>query len=212
MAAIGVVGTFAAVVYVVVPSGLHGGAAVSSAQPIEAEYEANQLLIESLAALIGHSADVIAVHPRTASPYMEIVLRLHGPEHAAEVPAEDIAVLSHSSVLHTIMLYTLEEQPERGRGETRSRSGRAFARPLMREQLVDPAFCAQWRSNPNVKPRLLARGLSDMQVQSVGDSEEGSSTLRLSLTWSPDSADGGDTAAVLVNAAEPRYGPIDRQP
>jgi hypothetical protein len=107
LAALGVVGTFAAVVYVLVPTGVHGGSS-AAAKTVHATHESNQLLIESLAALIGHSAEVIAVHPRTASPYKEIVLRLQNSTEVEGVPAEDVAVISHSSVLHTIMLYTLE--------------------------------------------------------------------------------------------------------
>lgn len=224
MAAIGFVGAFAAVVYVLVPTNLHGGSASSPAQPIEATHEDNQLLIESLAALIGHSAEVVAIHPRTASPYMEIVLILHGTVDSDETPAEQVALISHSSVLHTVMLYTFERDSigpgspggspgtERsGGGAEQSRAAKPPRAPglpvaatapaaLTRQELANPGFCDRWRSNPAVQPRLLARGISDMNVQVLDQIGQHANALRLSLTWSSDSADGEDSAAVLVNA------------
>jgi hypothetical protein len=228
LAALGIVGTFAAVVYVLVPTGVHGGASSVAAKSVQARHESNQLLIESLAALIGHSAEVVAVHPRTASPYKEIVLRLQDSSDVDGVPAEDIAVISHSSVLHTIMFYSLESDVQSHQTDTKpgmtsegtsateggipgsrarsadsslasARSSSPASSIFTRSELAHPGFCDRWRSNPHVKPRLIARGISDMQVKTIDQPSRGS-TLQLSLTWSPDSADGGDTAAVLISA------------
>jgi hypothetical protein len=208
LATIGIIGTFAAVVYVAAPSELHGsaGASVALKQPIDAANENNQLLIESLATLIGHSAEVVAVHLRTASPYMEIVLRMQGSMDSTDVAAEEIAVISHSSVLHTIMLHSFDNDDQSAmrraeRSKLSSRHSRAASNRFTRAELELPGFCDQWRSNPNVKPRLLARGISDMRVQTVDRANDQRVTLRLSLTWSPEFADGGDEAAVLIDAA-----------
>jgi len=191
---IGVLGAFAVVVYVAVPSGLHGGA--SDPPPtIAATFEQNQAIIDSLASLIGHSAQVIAVHPRTASPYVELVLRLHGDADVDEIPARELVVLSHSAVLHTVVLYELDDEEREG-------AAKASKLTYTLDELKQPTFCNHWRSDPDVRARLLARGISDMQIQQLESSfEDGTITLRLSLTWSPDSADGGDAAAVLIEAA-----------
>ena len=163
---------------------------VTAAQP------GRQSLIEDLAAVIEQSVGVLAIHPRGATPYEELVLWLadddeHGRDGRADDP--ELAVLSHSSVLRTITIYRMAAGgPSGSTGPARS----------------SPEFCRRWRADARVRSLVLGRDVADMRVETVGLRQEqwGQSgewgvlqRLRLTLTWAPDSADGADEASVLVD-------------
>lgn len=173
--AISITGVVATTAWVARPAYLH--AQSPTHESVAARSERNQEIVDLLANLIGSSAEVVAVYPRGATPYAEVVLRIAGEGDA--VQSDEVAVLSHSRVLQSLMLYT--------HGDVQD--------DLHRAELFASGFPDRWRGDPNVKPILLASGLSDMDVQVV---EPG--LLRIALTWAADSADGEDESMVYVQA------------
>ncbi len=147
----------------------------------------HQRLIESLGSLIGRSGKVLAIHDRGPTPYMEVLLWMDDANNPGTIDAGELALLSHSRVLQTITYYTLSE----GRDAARYRGG--FGQ-------IGPAFCTQWRAEPDVTARVIGAGVSDMRVEPVEGGPTGPALLRISLTWGPDSTDGPDEASVLVDA------------
>ena len=163
----------------------------------------HQSLIDDLAAVISQSVGVLAIHPRGATPFEELVLWLADNDDAGRDGRADdleLAVLSHSSVLQTITIYRMEGDGVLVPAEV-SRSS--------------PEFCRRWRADARVRRLVLGRGVADMRIEPVGDQQDqwGESgqwgvleRLRLTLTWAPDSADGADEASVLVDTVLFPYG------
>ena len=165
---------------------------------VAAGHERHQALIDDLARLIAQSVGVLAIHGRESTPYEEVVLWLadndpNGRDGKAD--ERELAVLSHSSILHTIPIYRMTGEGEGNRRTPRAPRG-------------SPAFCDGFRADPRVVPLILVGGVSDMRVEPVGERQDewseggrwgGIQRLRLSLTWAPDSADGADEASVLVD-------------
>ncbi len=163
----------------------------------------HQSLIDDLAAVISQSVGVLAIHPRGATPYEELVLWLadnddHGSDGRADDP--ELAVLSHSSVLQTITIYRM------------AAGGVLVPTGVSRNS---PEFCRRWRADARVRRLVLGRGVADMRVEPVDDQQEqwGESgrlsvlqRLRLTLTWAPNSAEGADEASVLVDTVLFPYG------
>lgn len=178
--ALSIAASLAATAWFASPAYLHAGS-TSQHEAVVAQSERHQQIIELIANLIGSSAEVIAIYPRGVTPYAEVVLRLAGAGES--VNGDEIALLSHSRLLQTVTLYTHSEGDHE----------------LTRSELLDRGFPDQWRGDPLVQPRLLAAGLSDMQVQVVQ-----SPIVRIALTWAADSADGEDEALVYVNARIPQ--------
>ncbi len=162
---------------------------------VPAGHPNHQRLIDDLATLVAQSVGVLAIHPRGATPYVEMVLWLadndaEGADGRAD--ESELAILSHSRVMHTITLY-------------RTTGGRILSAQAARNS---PEFCRHWRADPGVDGLVLGRGVSDMRVETVGGQEDqwGQSgqwgalqRLRVTLTWAADSADGADEASVLVD-------------
>ena len=149
----------------------------------------NQQFINGLGALIGRSVEVLAVRPRGATPYSELVLWLEDGGRPGRLDPPELAVLSHSEVLQTIVLY------QRFEGESEASS------VLDRAAAQSAGFCDRWRSDSLVAPTVLATGVADMRIEQTGRPYEATQRLRITLTWSSDSSDGPDEASVLVDAA-----------
>ncbi len=149
----------------------------------------NQQFITGLGALIGRSVEVLAVHPRGDSPYLELVLWLEDRARPGRLDRSELAVVSHSEVLQTIVLYQRSEDDAEGEGV------------LARVEVQGAGFCNRWRADPNVWPTVLATGVADMRVEQTGRPYEATQRLRITLTWSSESSDGPDEASVLVDAA-----------
>lgn len=180
LVALSIVGTLAGTAWIARPAYLH--AKSPEHEPIAAASEHHQEVINLIADLVRSSAEVIAIHQRGYTPYVELVLRTAGEGEA--MAADEIALISHSRVLQSITLYTHDDVEE------------AFSdlTPAGRD------FPGKWRGSPQVKPRLLAAGVSDMLIDQV---EPG--MLRIALTWAADSADGLDNATVYVNCRLPEH-------
>jgi len=188
-----IIGSLTAVGFYVAPQYLAARPASPSAVP--AAHGDHQRLIDDLATLVAQSVGVLAIHPRGATPYQEMVLWLadndaEGADGRAD--ESELAILSHSSVMRTITIY-------------RPAGGRISSAQVARNT---PEFCRRWRADPDVDRLVLGRGVSDMRVETVGGQEDqwGESgqwgalqRLRVTLTWAADSADGADEASVLVD-------------
>ena len=188
-----ILGSLTAATFYVAPRDLAAQPAGPSSVP--AAHPDHQRLIDDLATLIAQSVGVLAIHPRGASPFQEMVLWLadndaEGADGRAD--ESELAILSHSSVMHTVTIY-------------RPTGGRISSTQVARKS---PEFCRHWRADRDVNGLVLGWGVSDMRVETVGLQEDqwGESgqwgalqRLRLTLTWAADSADGADEASVLVD-------------
>jgi hypothetical protein len=168
-------------------------------EPVAARVPAHQEMIELLGSLISRSREVLAVHERGSSPYLEIVLWLEDAENQGRIDPDEIAVITHSEVMRTISYFGL---PEDGEAGGREDAESPPARSTFFEGGSDirvPSFCATWRSRPDVQQRVLGVGVALMDVQRLPTARDGRTMLRISLTWASDLADGSDEASVLVD-------------
>lgn len=156
---------------------------------VAARHPNNQQFITGLAALIGRSVEVLAVQPRGNTPYLELVLWLDDRGRPGHLDRSELAVLSHSEVLQTIVLYQRSADENEPPGDP------------TRAEAQGVGFCDRWRADPNVWPTVLATGVADMRLEQTGRPYEATERLRITLTWSSDSSDGPDEASVLVDAA-----------
>lgn len=195
LVACSVIGTFIVTAAIVTPLSLHASDDKDGPQVIAARQEHHQQVIEAIATLLGRSEEIVAVHDRGESPFVEVVLRLQD-KGGSELAEDEIAVLSHSEVLQTITFYTLPEQaaPDPERRQVFADAGRR------REQLTKPRFCTLWRSDPGVVPRVIATGVTDMTIEQVERLSPDRVRLWIELTWGPNSSDGEDSASVFVHA------------
>ena len=184
------IGTLAVGAAVVSPRFLK--AAPRESAEIHARLPAHQETASALAALIGRSHMLLALHDRGATPYQETVLWLDDRVNPGVIDPEEVAVLSHSEVLWTIIYYGLEAPEEEACPE---------AEALEPARVREPAFCGHWRARAGVEPRVIATGISDLRIEPPEKGPGGSSLLRISLTWASDSTDGPDEASVLVDVA-----------
>lgn len=159
--------------------------------PVAAGSEANQAVIDGLGALIARSAEVLAVHPKSSADSAAILLRLEDLHATEEVLPEEIALLAHSRIMQTVTLYTLTTPSEP--------AGASSGGVPTRSRLEERDFCHKWRDNPDIQPRLIAAGISDMQIEVVPSGEQGRRLLHIALTWARESADGPDEASVLID-------------
>ncbi len=182
-----ILSAFGVTAAMVTPGFLHGSGTLAPTG-LAARSPDHQALIDALGALIGRSPKVLAIHDRGPTPYMEVLLWVDDAKNPGTIDGDELALLSHSRVLQTITYYTLAE----GGDAARYRRG---------VDQLGPAFCTQWRAEPDVMARMIGAGVSDMRVEPVEGGPTGPALLRISLTWGPDSTDGPDEASVLVDAA-----------
>jgi hypothetical protein len=190
------IGAFGVTAAMVTPRFLAGGE--MPPRTTTASMPVHQRLIESLAALLGRSVAVVAIQDRGATPYEEAVLWLEDIENPGRIDPAELAVISHSRVLQTITYYGLD--PDVSGDDVPTTAW------MERFDLTGPEFAVRWRAHPSVVSRVLAVGVSDMQLERLGTAHRGSGLLRISLTWDSHSTDGADEASVLVEAALRREG------
>lgn len=159
-----------------------------------ARRRSHQEQIEALGRLIGRSRALLSLVERTEGPYLELALWFEDADGSGAVESGELWVISHSRVLQTVTLY------ERPAGDDRSGAA-AQADPRAR------SFCDRFRADPKTTARVLVRAVSDMRVERLDGAPPQAQRLRVSLTWSAESADGADEASVVVDAAiHPRTG------
>jgi hypothetical protein len=150
----------------------------------------HQAVLEALAALVGNSECLLAVHQRGPTPFVELVLWMGDRRNPGVVDADEIAVLSHSRLMRSITFY----------GLTADRRGPVEALPVD-VGFNDSRFCDVWRSRSDVVPRVVAVGVSDMHVETRKTHSTMGPALSISLTWTGDLPDAADQGAVLVEVA-----------
>jgi hypothetical protein len=181
----------------------------ASGQPPRAKSQhSHREFLASMAKLITGCVEVLAVHDRTASPYAEIVLWMDDHVNQGVIDADELAIVSHSSLLRAVTVYSMNgHQPNAavatGNGDGFSRSA---IPPLDRETVSQPAFCDRWRALAVVRPHVIAQGISDMRVDRHPGSSGELSLLRLSLTWAADSTDGASEVSTLLDLSRRRQG------
>lgn len=192
LAVIGTIGAVAATAAVFSPRLLQAEEAEGVPEAVAAAVPEHQTTLDALADLIGRSRAILAVHQRGVTPYAETVLWLDDRENQGVIDEGEIAVLSHSEVLWTIVYHGLAaaDDPERvQKGETAIDVNNACR----------IAFCSHWRSDPRVEPRVIATGVSGMRIEPIGQSGEGRALVRIALTWGSDLTDGSDEASTVVD-------------
>ncbi len=198
LVALGVLTTVAALV---APSYLNANS-IPVVEPVVARDAAHQQMIEILAALIGRSREIVAIHDRGASPYLELVVWLEDQDHSGEPDPDEIAIISHSEVMQTILCFGYDEADDAS-DEPLPPGWTALNKPgppLPSMADIDRAdFCAAWRDHPLVTRRVLAARIASLAVTEVSRSEDGAALLEISLTWASESADGPDMASVPVD-------------
>lgn len=183
---IATIGSLSAMAAFVVPEFVSGEA---PAPKYEREQPAHrQEVLEGLAGLIGGSLEVLAVHQRGVTPFVEVVLWLEDAKNPGVIDEDEIAVVSHSRVLRKVTCYTM------------SLDDRQPSAALDRDSLRAPAFCDAFRADRRVRPNTVAVGVSDIQIGQAPDVRNGLTRLRIALTWPAESADGAGTASVEVDA------------
>lgn len=161
----------------------------------QASDPANQQIIDGIAEIVARAHQVMAVHPRGTTPYTEIVLWVEDRENPGEIDPDEVAIISHSPVLETLIYYTLREPTEGTEPDT----GR-LPPTLSTGDVADAWFCDMWRTAPDIEPKVIATRVSGMQVvqDRPDNAADGRHLLRIRLTWDAQTSDSGDTAMVVV--------------
>jgi hypothetical protein len=185
----------------------------------------HQEFANTLAGLVERCVEVIAVHDRGKTPYSEVVLWVEDRVNPGVIDQDELAVISHSQLFRTVAVYGLNScgtgdidsapmanldhtKPTTrylaggtggGGSVTGARRSTLSAIDLNnRQALGESSFCDTWRGLSQVKPCVIATGVSDLRLATTQDSNGELSHLRISLTWSADSVDGAGEAGALV--------------
>jgi len=160
--------------------------AVPAATP--ARTSDHQLFLDLLAGVVARSRAVLAVHDRGPTPFEEVVLWIDDPGRPEQVDAAEVALISHSRILHTVVFHRLRAgQPGHG---------------LFAYDWSDPAFCEAWRTSPEVRGTVIAAGISDLDFAWAPLFQEEADALRITFTWSSDSSDTSDVASTVVGVVD----------
>ena len=189
--------------------------AVNEPLPTDRSQQRRDEFAENLAALLGNCIEVLACNNHSPNAQASVVVWDNDDENSGVIDPREIKVISHSPLLRTITVYTLESkaapadatskiQPGTvtgvASGAPRHPSALRLTGPLDRAAVSAPVFCDRWRSTPSVEPRTFATGISDMRIDAIGTKDGNElSLLRLTLRWSADSADGPGEAIALIS-------------
>lgn len=173
-----------AIAAVIAPIALRAAEGPEAPAEVAALDPEHDRVADLIAGAIERSRAVVAVHPRGATSFVEVVLWISDERNPGLVDASECVVLSHSRLLRTIVLHEPGADGDRA----------AIYAP------DDPQFCTARREDPDARRRILATGVRELAVEPEGRDEAGRSMLRIALTWAGDSADSGDEATRLVAA------------
>lgn len=196
-------GTLGAAAVVFRPQMLFGDGDGNARSVERAHMPSHQALVDNIASMISGSEAVLGIRERprgsqaiaaaatgsggTESTRSEIVLWMEDARNPGWMDRSEVAVISHSRTLQTITLYV--------------------ANPMYSQRgTIDPdlaakrEFCDAWRADRAVKGIVLATGVSDLRIERSGKPGAKVASLRISLTWASDSADGSDAASAQVDA------------
>lgn len=190
--------------------------------------QAHREVAAGLVRLIENSNEVLAVHDRTSSPYAEVVLWLDDRVNPGMIDPQEVALISHSKLFRAVMAYSLSSAQDQAPAGSSLQAGdrrrtnvppvgheeagggdspRGQMPTLDRELMSQSAFCDRWRALPMVQPRVIARGISDMEVERQTGPQGELSLLRLSLTWGSDSTDGASEVSRVIDLGSRASGP-----
>jgi hypothetical protein len=182
------------------------GAAHAAARVVPA----HQKLLDELAALVRQCHAVIEVRARGSGPFASIALWLTDETNPGRLDPEELAVISHSRTVQTLMCHVLDEESLASLARRDAVSGRdlpradraALARSLTAAVAAGESLPDFWRRQHAVVSRVFAREISDARFELLPRAAPGDSTrrqLRITLTWPADSADGSDVASTSVD-------------
>lgn len=197
-ASVGVLGTAA---FVITPRLLEAGTGGGDPTLVPRDEEHRKQMLMLLEALHRCRA-VLAVHDRTASPYLDIVLWGEDLADPDIVNEGEVIVLSHSRLLQSLTIHYLDLE-EHAAGES-----------LPPETLRERSFGERWRLRAEVQGRVIGTGIADVRFEPASSDREGQSAQTdgetagylLALTWAQRGADEADAARALVRLpdAQPR--------
>ncbi len=206
-----IIGTLAATAAVVRPNYLSASAPPETPQPITASHPEHQQAIELLASLISRSKEVLAIHQRGATPYIEIVLWLEDGDNPGQMDPSEVAVLSHSEILQTISFHSLDvEESEESETEDSGGDGgwsdqpgaEKTHEPMLPEIDIRRAdFCPAWRETAQVGRRVILARVAEISIEQLTELDPTGSLIRISLTWASESADSPDKASLLLDVS-----------
>ena len=154
-----------------VPRLVSGGDAVQAALP---EASAHRMIADALVAIIAGSREVLKVGAPGADGRQELVLWIPASVSAAHIQPGEVLVLSFSPMLEVVTAHTVA-------------SGSGVIDPIAAR---DPGFASRFRALPMTQRHVVATGIRTMRTTVLSDNDAGSVTLRLELTFGPESADG----------------------
>lgn len=160
----------------------------SDPEVLAARDPAHQQTLELVAKILARSRAVLALHHRGQSPFEEIVLWIEDRDNPGILDVHELAIISHSKVMQTITYYSREADPARGE--------------ISLDEAGKPGFCHRWRTDPAVTSRVIAAGISDVELIRQPMIQAGKAALRISFTWVSETVDGPDEASALVAVLE----------
>ncbi len=165
--------------------------------------DAHQEFVRSLASLIAQSRHALAVNQRIEDRGSEIILWFEDTHDLGRINADELALMRHSPLFQTITIYTaskaLGHRPSDFSREPAADGRQPMADAFTPDDIASPGFIDRWRAMSAVQAKVVATGISDLQVTPVeGNDQSRLSNLRLHLQWTGDSVDGFDQASALV--------------
>jgi len=154
---------------------------------VDHEAPSHRRVADALVAVIAGSREVLSIGVPGPDGRQEVVLWV--PEDLREtiIQPGDLVVLFFSPTLEVVTAHTMEPAQRNLGG------------------VVDPLavrtadFAARFRALPGVERRVIATGVRSMRTSVLSDNGADLRTLRLELTFSPESADGeGVVSRVLA--------------
>lgn len=156
----------------------------------------HQTLLDQLASVLARSHAVLGVHPATGSPMLDIGLWIDDQSDDGVVNTTEFAVISWSRSLEVLTYHTMPSLDVLSRGDSLRRPDEL--------KRGDRQACRALRQHPAATTQLLARGLSDVSVETMESSPSDhaeTGRLRITLTWRGHSTDGTDEASTVVDVS-----------
>lgn len=154
-----------------------------------------QIFTNQIAGIFGGCHQVLAVHERGATPYLEALLWVEDRINPGQIDPVEVVVISHSRVLQTLIWYALPGTYENATWSDLDNS------ILTVERINDAVFCERWRSSAHVVPRVVATGLSDLTIKTAHREGSEAGVMQLRVIWPVDSTDSPTETSAHVEAA-----------
>lgn len=156
-----------------------------------------QLVANRLASLLGGTREVLVVHQRGPTPYLEAVVWVDDRFNRGVIDPMEVAVISHSRVLQTVTWFALPA----ALADQFQQWSDLGADVLDPQRLTEPGFCDRWRAHPDVTPRVIGTGISDLHLQILQQVDPAHAVLDIELIWPADSTDSPTETSARVHVA-----------